>query len=130
MAVANQRIVYIKRTTNNANKDYLHISNNSINNAVRRLDSKGFLLWLYLVGNKDGWKEELYKVAFCSWCGLSESSYERAWKELKEKGYILESKQHKNCYVFVEESVIKEEVDYIKAVDEITFNDLLKEFDF
>lgn len=38
------------------------------------------------------------------WSNTSESTYDRMFKELKEKGYLIQAQDKKNVFVFTEES--------------------------
>lgn len=104
MGVANQRTIYIQRTSDKATQNYLKVSNENLNKAVRDLDGKSFKLYIYLVDNSNGFRVEMYHTHFCQWANLSESSYRRAWAELEEKGYIIKSEKKDNVYLFREAS--------------------------
>lgn len=38
------------------------------------------------------------------WSNMSDSTYDRAFKELKDKNYLIQAPDKKNIYLFVEES--------------------------
>ena len=54
--------------------------------------------------NKDSFRLELSSKDFISWSGTSESTYDRAFKELKDKEYLIKAQGKSNVYLFVEES--------------------------
>ena len=128
MSVPNQKIIYIKRTSDQATRNFFKVSNSNLAAAATRLDGKAFKLWVYLADNKNSYRKEMYPVDFCKWSGLSYSSYRRAWEDLKQAGYILEHPKQKNTYLFVEESEKKPEKDMIKVVDDKDFDEICKEF--
>lgn len=98
MPVANQLITISKKPRHYENGDYLQISNPEWEKAFRELSSSAFGMWLWLIRHDGTFKNELSKVAFKKDLGLSDSTYERAWKELKDKGYAVKDKKHNNLY--------------------------------
>ena len=128
MGVPNQRIIYINRQMD-MQSDYLKLKNESLRKAMRDLDGKGFKLWMYLVDNAQGYKKEMYVVDFVEKSGVSESSYRRAWKDLQDKGYIIQSEKCDSVYMFVEQSGTYNErtkEDIVKTVSDM--EDIIKEF--
>ena len=128
MGVPNQRIIYINRQMD-MQSDYLKLKNESLRKAMRDLDGKGFKLWMYLVDNAQGYKKEMYVVDFVEKSGVSESSYRRAWKDLQDKGYIIQSEKCDSVYMFVEQSGTYNErtkADIVKTVADM--EDIIKEF--
>lgn len=127
MAVPNQRIIYIKRNSENAKKNFFKIGHEALNKASMDLNGNTFKLYIYLANNSNGYRLELSSKHFIQWSGTSDSTYDRAFKELKEKGYLIQAPNKKNVYVFAEESqtyyerhkedlfILKEEED-IKAL--------------
>ncbi len=115
MSVPNQKRIIIERTSDKATKDYLKISHTNLYLAMYNLDSKSFMLWLYFVDNANGHILELYPVDFTTKTGLSRATYDRAFKELEEMGYLIKSDNNKNLYWFKEESTSNK----IKQVDEV-----------
>jgi len=66
-------------------------------------------MWLWLIRHDGTFKNELSKVAFKKDLGLSDSTYERAWKELKDKGYAVKDKKHNNLYFILPIVEVKED---------------------
>ena len=97
MPVANQ-LITISKKPRHYSGDYLQISNDEWEKAFRELSSSAFGMWLWLVRHDETFKNELSKAAFKKDLGLSDSTYERAWKELKDKGYAVKDKKHNNLY--------------------------------
>lgn len=109
MPVANQLITISKKPRHYENGDYLQISNPEWEKAFRELSSSAFGMWLWLIRHDGTFKNELSKVAFKKDLGLSDSTYERAWKELKDKGYAVKDKKHNNLYFILPIVEVKED---------------------
>lgn len=97
MPVANQ-LITISKKPRHYKENYIQISNDEWEKAFRELSSSAFGMWLWLVRHDETFKNELSKAAFKKDLGLSDSTYERAWKELKDKGYAVKDKKHNNLY--------------------------------
>lgn len=104
MAAPNQRIIYIQRISADVRKEFFKIGHQQLNKAVKDLNANTLKLYIYLADNKDSYKLELSSKDFIQWSGTSDSTYDRAFKELKEKGYLIKAADKKNIYLFVEES--------------------------
>ena len=104
MSVPNQRVIYIMRDSENARSNFFKIGHKQLDKAVNDLNANTFKLYIYLANNKDNYKLELSSKHFILWSGTSDSTYDRAFKELKEKGYLIEIPDKRNAYFFVEES--------------------------
>ena len=126
----NQRIIYIKRSSQKVKKDYLKIGHSNLDKVIKDLSGSSLKLYLYFLNNKDGFRLELSSAHFCNWANVSMSSYNRAFKELEEKKYLVKTNENKNSYVFVEasESFMERfsENDIIKVVDTKDYDKLLK----
>lgn len=104
MPAPNQRIIYIKRDTDNAKKNYFKIGHTPLDKAAKDLKGNAFKLYIYLANNKNNYKLELSSKHYIQWSGSSDGTYDRAFKELKDNGYLEPAKEHKNTFLFVEES--------------------------
>ena len=104
MAAPNQRIIYIQRISADVRKDYFKIGNSQLDKAAADLSGNAFKLYIYLADNQNNYKLELSSKHFIQWSGTSDSTYDRAFKELKDKGYLIKAPDKKNIYLFVEES--------------------------
>lgn len=124
MSVPNQKKIIIERSSDNARKDYLKVSNESLRSAMYNLGSSAFLLWIYFVDNANGYSLDLYPIDFCTITGLSDSTYRRAFKELEEKGYLLSSQKQKNLYLFKEKSSKASSPDVVNSLDNKDFNEI------
>ena len=85
MAVPNQRIIYIERSSADVRKDYFKIGHTQLTKVASDLGGNEFKLYIYLADNKDNYRLELSSKHFIEWSGTSDSTYDRAFKELKDK---------------------------------------------
>lgn len=104
MAVPNQRIIYIERSSADVRKEFFKIGHNQLTKAAMDLGGNAFKLYIYLADNKDNYRLELSSKHFIQWSNTSDSTYDRAFKELKDKQYLIQAPGKKNVYLFVEES--------------------------
>lgn len=106
MSVPNQKKIIIERSSESVRKDYLKVSNENLNLAMYNLKPTTFMLWIYFTDNSNGYTLDLYPIDFLEKTGLSRSTYDRAFEELEDKGYIIKSKKQKNLYLFNEKSTL------------------------
>lgn len=104
MSAPNQRIIYIERVSDKVRSDFFKIGNEQLNQAASDLSGNAFKLYVYLCNNQNSWKLELSSKHFVAWSGTSDSTYDRAFKELKDKQYLIKAPEKKNIYLFVEVS--------------------------
>ena len=96
MSVPNQNITKTKKTK--PQKDFLLISNEDWIEASKNLTPSGFKMYLWLIRHDESFTNELSKQAFISEFNVSGSAYEKAWKELKDKGYAIPKEKGSNIY--------------------------------
>ena len=96
MSVPNQNIVQTKKIK--PQKDFLMISNEDWMAASKNLTPSGFKMYLWLIRHDESFTNELSKQAFISEFNVSGSAYEKAWKELKDKGYAIPKEKGSNIY--------------------------------
>ena len=96
MSVPNQNITKTKKTK--PQKDFLLISNEDWIAASNNLTPSGFKMYLWLIRHDESFTNELSKQAFISEFNVSGSAYEKAWKELKDKGYAIPKEKGSNIY--------------------------------
>ena len=96
MSVPNQSITKTKKTK--PQKDFLIISNEDWMAASRNLTPSGFQMYLWLIRHDESFNNELSKQAFIKDFNASGSSYDRAWKELKDKKYAIQKEKGSNIY--------------------------------
>lgn len=127
MPVPNQKKIYIKRDSDTAKKDYLKVSNESLHEAMYNLKPSTFMLWTYLVDNANGYRMDLYPIDFINITGLSRSTYIKCFKELEDKGYLIQSNKQNNVYLFQEISDTAEKQDLIETLNAEEFENIKKE---
>ena len=86
-------------------KDFLQISNKAWINAGKRLSKSALLMWQWLISNSSAYRNELSRTAFINEFDCNERTYERSWRELKEKGYAVLKEGSKNTYLILEEPI-------------------------
>ena len=128
MSVPNQKRIYIERASDTVKKDFLKVSNQSLNLAMYNLKPSTFMLWIYFTDNANGYSLDLYPVDFCNKSGLSDSTYRRAFTELEEKGYLLKHRTMKNTYMFRQISDYAYVPDEINSINEKDFESMKNEF--
>lgn len=104
MPAPNQRIIYIQRKSDKVRTDYFKIGHEQLRKAANDLKSNAFKLYIYLCDNKDSFRLELSSKDFIAWSGTSDSTYDRAFTQLKDRGYLIKAPDKKNIYLFTEES--------------------------
>ena len=130
MSVPNQKKILIERTSVNAIKDFLKVSNESLETAMYNLKGNAFKLWIYFADNKNGYSMDLYPVDFCTKARVSDSTYRRAFEELENKGFLIKSNKQKNLYLFREVSLSDEieKPDEINSIDTESFAELKRKY--
>lgn len=130
MSVSKQRKILIERASENVRKDYLKVSNDNLKAAMYNLKPNAFKLWIYLLDNRNGYKMDLYPCDFTRVTGMARTTYDRAFKELEEKGYLIKSPKQKNLYLFKEVSNLATEPadDVIESFDTEDFESIVSEF--
>ncbi len=124
MSVPNQKKIYIQRSSDTAKKDFFKVSNDSLASAMYNLDASAFKLWIYFADNANGYAMDLYPVDFCSKTQLSKSTYDRSFKKLEDKGYLIKSLKQNNLYLFKEISDKVELPDVVSSLDKESFEDI------
>lgn len=101
----NQRAIRTKKAPHDANNSYSYYNLEAMSRAMRELKPSAFKLWCYLNKNKDGYEFGLSLAAAKEFCKISEKSYLSAFKELQEKGYIVDYVFENSIqgYLFVED---------------------------
>ena len=130
MSVPNQKKILIERTSEKVMKDYLKVSNDSLEIAMYNLKGNAFKLWIYFADNKNGYAMDLYPVDFCTKAKVSDSTYRRAFEELEKKGYLIKSSKQDNLYLFREVSLSDEieKPDEVNSIDTESFAELKRNY--
>lgn len=85
----NQKTIRIEKEQANKDNPYTIYSLNALKSAMLDLKGEAFKLWCYLDKNQNGYTFALSKVDALNWGIGSKSSYDRAVKELIDKGYLF-----------------------------------------
>ena len=102
MSVSNQRIVQVgKRTVRNGKNLYTTMNLEALQCAMKTLKGSSLKMWLYLNKNQENYTFELSRVACLEW-GIKKDSYYDGFKELVEKGYLVQAREGSNNYTFYE----------------------------
>lgn len=104
-SIPNQKTITIKKEKSDGSNDeqmYNKFNLYALQIAMKELSGEKFKMWCYLNKNAPDYYMYLSKVdAVNNWGIGSDSTYQRAIKELIEKGYLQETKQ-KDRYIFYE----------------------------
>ncbi len=97
--VENQKTIKIQKEICDESHLYAKINLEALQTAMIDLKGESFKLWMYMSKNQSGYTFALSPVDAIKWGVGSKSSYDRAVKDLIEKGYLVEtSKNHFNFY--------------------------------
>lgn len=99
-SVPNQRKITTHKVKSNKDNLYAITNINSLSYAMSVLTHSGLRLWLYLAKNQDNYEFWLSPIDAGAFTGLSVASYHRAFAELKEKKFLIQTK--KNNFDFYE----------------------------
>lgn len=100
----NQREVLIQRDipTKASKKPYLAIYCEHIEKAATALTPVGFKLYLYLASNQNNYNGAFSSAHFAESYGCDVKSAKTAFNSLIEEGYLTQSPNQKNLYIFNE----------------------------
>lgn len=96
----NQKKIKVKKEKCDKQNKYTMINLNALENAGIDLKAGAFKLWIYLAKNQDNFTFGLSNKATEETFGIKKDQYDKAIKELIEKGYLIEIS--KNNYEFRE----------------------------
>ena len=97
------RTIFVKRSSERDRGNFFKIGIANLEKASRDLKTAGaFKLFVYLCANADGYTFSFYPVNFYRRYGVSKSTYDRAFEELLETGYLLQSENDANTFFFNE----------------------------
>ena len=96
----NQKVITIAKQQSSKEDLYFIANNNNTFQALRILNAPTFALYLYLTSNQIGYQLALSPSDVCKKTGISTASYNRATKELMEKGYLIAKKENSNQFDF------------------------------
>lgn len=111
----NQKEITIKKELCNdksKNNYYAKINLNALQDALIDLKTEGSIkLWLYMAKNQDNYTFALSSIDAIKWGIGSKGMYDRAVKDLKDKGYLVEVDPEKNKYLFYEKARLDKRAD-------------------
>lgn len=87
--VANQRSVEVVKEVCNKNNNYATINLDALEKASCELNGVAFKLWVFFSKNQDKFVVDMWINNLENFGIKDGGSYDRAWKELKAKGYII-----------------------------------------
>lgn len=97
----NQRIIKTQKEPSNKENLYSIVNIQALQNAIKVLDERALLLWLYLNKNQNNYMYGLSVVDIVNnWELYSEATYRRAFKDLVEKGFL--EQVDNDDYIFYE----------------------------
>ena len=96
----NQKTITVKKEKADKNNYYTIINLNALELAAQNLKSGAFKLWIYFAKNQHNFTFGLSNKEVAETFGIKKDQYDKAVKELIEKGYLIETS--KNHYDFIE----------------------------
>lgn len=118
--VPNQRIITIHKEPTNKKNKYTMNNIEALEEAVKKLQSKcGFKLYMYFAKNQDTYQTALSSSDFCEWAKCGMTAYNSAFKELEEKGYLVNVAGTNTIYTFYDKAREKEDTTDVKEVEAI-----------
>ena len=114
--VANQKTITTVKEKSDTNNPYAIFNLDALQSAMVDLNKESFKLWCYLNKNQNGYTFGLSAVDALKWGIGSRSSYNRAVKELTEKGYLVNKSG--NHYEFYEKAQLPQITITVNKVDE------------
>ena len=96
------RLVRIEKQ-NHVDREY-RFSQDSFDRALTSLSKNAFAFWCYCAKNTNGFMLNISRQVVTRLCGFSDSTYTRAFDELRRKGYIAKSG---DGYRFYEDGFLK-----------------------
>lgn len=118
--VPNQRIITIHKEPTNKKNKYTMNNIEALEEAVKKLQSKcGFKLYMYFAKNQDTYQTALSSSDFCEWANCGMTAYNTAFKELEEKGYLINKAGASTIYTFYDKAREQEYKTEIKEAETI-----------
>lgn len=96
----NQKVVQVKHEICDADHIYTMCNVKANSAAMKELSANTYKLYMYFDLNQDGYLFALSYKAVHEATGMSDKTYQRAIKELIDKGYLVKSKGQNNLYIF------------------------------
>ncbi len=130
----NQRSVITHKTLSDKEHPYGICNIAATLIAAKELTDRAFKLYIRMSLHQDGHTYALSPVEINNSIGMTDKRYREAVKELIDKGYLVQHKDHKSVYIFYEApdidnvSVLSKEIDYPPKTERIPFrNDYIEQ---
>lgn len=101
---ANQKVVNIHRDFPKEKEPYVKIKTQRLVDVMNALSPNAFKLYIYFIGNKDGWKMFYSSAEAVACTGMSKPTEMRMFEELVNKGFLVKKEGSTNEYEFYEEA--------------------------
>lgn len=99
---ANQKTIHTRKTQSNAAHLYGIMNIDAVLTSARNLSDRAYKLYIRMMLHQDGYTYALSPVEINRSIGMSDKRYRDAVKELIDKGYLVQSTEHKNLYTIYE----------------------------
>lgn len=100
VTVPNQKVVRVRHEICDADHIYTMCNVKANSAAMKELSANTYKLYMYFDLNQDGYLFALSYKAVHEATGMSDKTYQKAIKELIEKGYLVQSEEQSNLYIF------------------------------
>jgi predicted transcriptional regulator len=98
----NQKVICVHKIPVNNKELYTQINLNAINKALETLSGNAFKLFIYIAKNQNNHKFALSCSDIIKKLNISNKTYYNAFKELISTGYIQQTDEDSNYYIFNE----------------------------
>lgn len=102
VTVPNQKVITVKHDICDKTHLYTKCNIAANNMAMKELSANAYKLYMYFNLNQNNYTLALSYVAVHNLTNMADKTYQRAVKELIEKGYLVKEKDKKNAYIFYE----------------------------
>lgn len=92
----NQKVVVVHREQ--VEENFILIKKENMYQAYQTVKASATCLWLYLIGNQDGYKFALSPTAIAQSLGMNDKTYYRSIKRLIDAGYLVQRREGSNIY--------------------------------
>ena len=130
----NQRSVITHKTLSDKEHPYGICNIAAMLTAAKELTDRAYKLYIRMSLHQDGHTYALSPVEINNSIGMTDKRYREAVKELIDKGYLVQHKDHKSVYTFYEApaidnvSVLPKEIDYLPQTESTTVhNDYIEQ---
>ena len=106
--VPHQRVVHVNRDMpKNGEGNFLMVKKQNLYDAYKDINATALVLYLYLVGNKDGFDLAFSPKAIHEETGMPESTCRDQFNVLLKKGYLVPNHDDSNIFNFHERTMMK-----------------------